>query len=188
MFRVWRSNLSFRLIERAHRWLSVGEKVELGRGVHIGFGSTLWALDRLTVGDGVYIGRYCTIMCDGSIGAGTLIANNVGLVGRYDHEYRRLGVPMSRAPWIGDQDYRGPGRQLKVEIGEDVWLGYGAIVVSGVRVGRGAIVAAGAVVTDDVEPYAVVAGDSARPVGERFSSEDRVEHERRLAAGRRAPG
>jgi virginiamycin A acetyltransferase len=45
-----------------------------------------------------------------------------------------------------------------VTVGNDVWIGSRAIVLSGVDIGHGAIVGAGAVVTDDVEPYAVVAG------------------------------
>ncbi len=62
---------------------------------------------------------------------------------------------------------------------DDVWIGYGAILLSGVRVCRGSIVAAGAVVTDDVAPYAIVAGNPARQVGRRMP-EDRVEEHERL--------
>ncbi len=57
-------------------------------------------------------------------------------------------------------------------IGHDVWIGYSAIVLPGVRVGTGAIVAAGAVVTRDVEPYRIVAGVPAKPVRGRFTDEE----------------
>ncbi len=59
-------------------------------------------------------------------------------------------------------------------------MGYGAIVLSGVAIGRGAVVAAGAVVTNDVPSYGIVAGNPARLVGYRFSDDDRRLHEELL--------
>lgn len=55
-----------------------------------------------------------------------------------------------------------------VEIGHDVWIGHGAIVLPGVTIGNGAAVGAGAVVADDVDPYTVVAGVPAEPIRRRF--------------------
>ena len=55
-----------------------------------------------------------------------------------------------------------------VVIGSDVWLCTGAIILSGVSIGHGAVVAAGAVVTKDVEPYSIVAGNPACHVRYRF--------------------
>jgi virginiamycin A acetyltransferase len=57
-------------------------------------------------------------------------------------------------------------------VGHDVWLGYSALVMPGVTIGHGAMVAAGSVVARDVPPYAVVAGNPARIVRSRFSEED----------------
>lgn len=57
---------------------------------------------------------------------------------------------------------------LPVIIGNDVWIGYGAIIMDGVKIGHGAIVAAAAVVTKDVPPYAIVAGVPARIIRYRF--------------------
>jgi acetyltransferase-like isoleucine patch superfamily enzyme len=54
-----------------------------------------------------------------------------------------------------------------VTIGDRVWIGYRALVMPGVSIGDGAVVAAGAVVTKDVEAYSIVAGNPARPIGER---------------------
>jgi acetyltransferase-like isoleucine patch superfamily enzyme len=59
-------------------------------------------------------------------------------------------------------------------IGNDVYIGVGAIVLSGVTIGDGAVVGAGAVVTKSVEPYAIVAGNPARLVRYRFDSETRA--------------
>jgi acetyltransferase-like isoleucine patch superfamily enzyme len=54
-----------------------------------------------------------------------------------------------------------------VVIGDRVWIGYRALIMSGVNIGEGAVVAAGSVVTRDVEPYTIVAGVPARPIGTR---------------------
>ena len=61
-------------------------------------------------------------------------------------------------------------RAHPVTIGHDVWIGHGAIVLPGRAVGDGAVVAAAAVVTKDVAPYTIVAGNPARPIRPRFSA------------------
>jgi virginiamycin A acetyltransferase len=57
-------------------------------------------------------------------------------------------------------------------VGHDVWLGYSALLLPGVRIGHGAVVAAASVVARDVPPYAIVVGNPARVVRSRFSEED----------------
>jgi len=57
-------------------------------------------------------------------------------------------------------------------VGHDVWLGYSALVLPGVRIGHGAVVAAASVVARDVPPYAIVAGNPARVIRSRFPEED----------------
>ena len=159
------------------RTYAIRENVTLGRGVHIGPGSILSSASGLTIGDGVYIGKGCTIQVSGTIGRGTLIANRVGIVGKLDHDFNAIDVPVGFAPWIGT-----PGSGLRgtdeVFIGEDVWIGYGAVVLSGITIGRGAIVAAGSVVTKDVPAYAIVGGNPARTLTNRYEPGQIEEHER----------
>ena len=57
-------------------------------------------------------------------------------------------------------------------IGNDVWLGYGALVLPGVTIGHGAVVAAASVVASDVPPYAIVGGNQARVIRRRYEDED----------------
>ena len=63
------------------------------------------------------------------------------------------------------------GSKGDVIIGNDVWIGFGALILSGVRIGDGAVIGAGAVVTTDVEPYSIVIGNPARLTKKRFDDE-----------------
>jgi hypothetical protein len=67
-----------------------------------------------------------------------------------------------------DKAFRERRRSKRVTIGHDVWIGHGAIVMPAISIGHGAVVAAGAVVTKDVAPYAIVAGVPARHLRWRF--------------------
>jgi phosphonate metabolism protein (transferase hexapeptide repeat family) len=60
-------------------------------------------------------------------------------------------------------------REHSVDIGDDVWIGHGAIVLPGRSIGTGAVVAAGAIVTKDVPAYTIVGGNPARPIKRRFT-------------------
>ncbi len=62
-------------------------------------------------------------------------------------------------------------RAHHVSIGNDVWIGHGAIVLAGRSIGDGAVIAGGAVVTKDVAPYTIVGGNPARPIRPRFPAE-----------------
>ena len=152
----------------------------LGRNTTFGRGTVLWAPNRMTVGNNVYIGKYCTLQADMEIGNDVVIANNVGLIGKYDHDYSKVGVSIKNAPWIGDKDYDFKGKNQKIVVEDDVWIGFGAIIFTGVTVHRGAIVAAGSVVTKDVPTYAIVAGNPAKVIGQRFSEAEILEHESRM--------
>jgi acetyltransferase-like isoleucine patch superfamily enzyme len=168
------------VFQAVNRRYAVRRNVRVGHDVHVGIGTIIEAPRELVIEPDVYIGKYCTIECDGRIGSGTLIANQVGLIGRSDHDYRAIGRTMRHAPWVGEPGHAGPGASERLFIEGDCWIGFGAVVLSGLTLGRGAIVAAGAVVTRDVPRYAIVAGVPARQVGSRFSPEEITRHEAAL--------
>lgn len=158
--------------------------LKYGHSLHVGTGTRLWAPDLLKIGNHVYIGKHVSIEANVEIGDFCLIANRVALVGRHDHDSSALGFPVRYAPWSGSTAARPAYRAEKLVIGADVWVGYGAILLTGVSIGRGAVVAAGAVVTKDVPPYAIVAGVPARVVGKRFATEEEIaQHEMAIAKG-----
>lgn len=132
----------------------------------------------MNIGENVYIGKYCTFNADIECADDVLFGNIVGLIGRYDHDFSYVGKSIKDSPWIGDKDYEFKGRQQKIVIERDCWIGYGAIIVTGVHIGRGAIVAAGSVVLKDVEPYSIVAGNPAKIISRRFTDEQIIEHEK----------
>ena len=79
-----------------------------------------------------------------------------------------------------DVKHKNADDDQPVEIQDDVWIGAGSIILKGVCIGRGSIVAAGSVVTKSCDPYSVLAGVPARVVKKRFKYEQMVEHERIL--------
>jgi acetyltransferase-like isoleucine patch superfamily enzyme len=85
----------------------------------------------------------------------------------------RLGLPGAYQDGI-------PATKGDIVVGNDVWIGFGATVLSGITIGNGAVVAATATVTKDVRPYAIVAGNPAREIRRRFSDEE-VERLEQLA-------
>ena len=148
-----------------------------GKDLHLGAKVRLWAPDRLQIGDNVYIGKDSLIECNATIGNHCLIANRVAFVGRHDHDFRQIGIPVRFSEWIGDLPPSATIRNEKVVVCDDVWIGYGSILLTGITVGTGAIVAAGAVVTKDVEPYTIVAGNPAKKVGLRFKGDELHRHQ-----------
>lgn len=120
--------------------------------IELGFRSTLGKNNYL-VGD-VKIGKYCQI--------GAYVA------------FHSMSHPMdSLTTYINSRLFKGELVSLKniapIEVGNDVWIGHGAIILSGVSIGSGSIVGAGAVVTKSVPPYSVVVGNPAKVLKTRFN-------------------
>jgi acetyltransferase-like isoleucine patch superfamily enzyme len=106
------------------------------------------------------IGKYCSIAGNTAIG---LPQHEIDLVSSHPVFYLK-NTPLARKYCRSDH-----GKvQQRVDIGNDVWVGYGAMIMSGVTVGTGAIIGAGSIVTKDVPPYAIVVGAPARLLRYRF--------------------
>jgi len=111
------------------------------------------------VGPRVTLGRYA------------MLAPEVVIIGG-DH---RIDLPGTPIVFSGRPDLP------RTSVGADAWIGFRSIIMAGVNIGRGSIVAAGAVVTKDVPPYEIHAGIPARKIGERFASAvDRARHDAML--------
>jgi len=137
---------------------------------HIVSGSTI-SRD-LTTGPFCSINSGCFIGPGVTLGRYVLIGPRVGIVGA-DHVTDRPDTPMI---------FAGRPELLRTTIGDDVWIGFGATIMAGVRIGNGAIVAAGSVVTQDVPDYEIHVGIPNRCVAIRFEGEDRQRHMEMLAA------
>ncbi len=119
---------------------------------------------------GARIGRYAYIGAGGnlsgpvSVGDLTMISTDVRIVGA-DHEFDSVNMPTR----LNFPKKPRPSTQIE----SDVWIGHGVVLLEGVTIGRGSIIATGAVVTKSVEPYTIVGGVPARKIKDRFSSIER---------------
>ncbi|WP_059005529.1 CatB-related O-acetyltransferase [Bittarella massiliensis (ex Durand et al. 2017)] len=116
-------------------------------------------------GDKLIIGSFCSIAC-GAKFLFTSANHTQRSLSTYPFPlfYEEWGLPVAEVATAWDN--RGD-----IVVGNDVWIGYEAVVLSGVHIGDGAIVGARAVVTKDVPPYTVVGGVPAKPIKRRFDEE-----------------
>ena len=116
------------------------------------------------IGDKLVIGKFCAIARGVKF---IMNGANHKLSGFSSFPFSIFGNGWERVtPQPDELPYKGD-----TVIGNDVWIGYEAVIMPGVHVGDGAIVAARSVVARDVAPYTVVVGDPAMPVKQRFASE-----------------
>lgn len=107
------------------------------------------------------------------IGNYVSIAPNVLFIPESEHIYKNLSTYPFKVMSLGEKYEASSKGSIIVE--DDVWIGARTIILSGVRVGQGAIIGAGSVVTKDVEPYSIVAGNPAKLIKYRFNEEIRNE-------------
>lgn len=130
---------------------SSGRDVNIDRGAFFGKG------DNLHLGEGSGIGAGCRLHGPVRIGDHVMMGPEV-MVFAQGHNFDDLSRPMVQ---------QGESEPDEVVIGDDVWIGARAIILPGVHVGHGAVIGAGSVVTKDVPPFAVAAGNPARVVKSR---------------------
>ena len=166
------------------RYVSVGRNVYIGDetylsglstagvriGDHVRIREQVWiqatsTLDDpgvgLSIGEGTYIGPRCVLGAGGglTIGRHVTLGAAIHLLAE-NHAFDDLSRP------INEQGVTRRG----ITIEDNAWIGNAAIVLDGVTIGRGAVIGAGAVVTRDVPPLAVAAGNPARVIGQRGPS------------------
>lgn len=115
--------------------------------------------------DRLVMGKFCSIAC-GAVFLFTSAHHALGSLSTYPFPifFTEWGLDGSRVTDAWDN--RGD-----IVLGNDVWIGYEAVLLSGVTIGDGAIVGARALVTEDVPPYTIVGGVPARPIRKRFPAE-----------------
>lgn len=124
-----------------------GGRIAIGQGCYIGENSRIWSGSDVTLGDHV------------------LVSHNVSIMDNLTHPLD----PLARRRQVASIYASGHPPDIDLDdrpvtIGNDAWIGAHAVVLRGVHIGEGAIVAAGAVVTKDVAPYTIVAGNPAHPI------------------------
>lgn len=128
----------------------------------------------IEVGNDVFIGPGATFSASESfikIGDKVMFGPNVTIMGG-DHNTSVIGC------YMFDVHEKLPENDIGVTINTDVWIGANSIILKGVNVGRGAIIAAGALVLKDVPPYAIVGGVPARVLKYRFTESQIMQHEK----------
>jgi chloramphenicol O-acetyltransferase type B len=152
----------------------------IGSNFHVGKNVFLWAKNNIKIGDNFYMGRNSQIECDVVIGDNVICGNNVAFVGKYDHNFKEIGKSIRLSSQIRDTNYNWKGLDSSIIVEDDVWIGYGSIIMSEVKIGRGSIIAAGSIVTKDIEPYSIVGGNPAKKIAMRFNEIEIKKHELKL--------
>lgn len=101
------------------------------------------------------------------IGSFCSIASNVYFLLSAEHNLSTISTYPFRSQLLNSVHMEGMSKG-DIIVDDDVWIGYGAIILSGIRIGQGAVVAAGTVVTKDIPPYAIVGGNPAKIIKYRF--------------------
>ena len=146
-----------------------------GKGVYFYPTKSYFFYKTISVGNKVYIGPGAMFLASDSsikIGDKVMFGPNVSVIGG-NHSTHIIGKLMA--------DYKlsdkNPSDDKPIIIEEDVWVGSGAYILSGVTIRRGSIIAAGSVVTKEVPPYVIMGGVPARVIKPRWSVEEIIKHE-----------
>lgn len=157
-----RSYIDKGVIIKPFLWRDGRLSVRLDGGNNIGSYTTIQGSGPITFGKRSFCGEFCVFGVNDAItiGCDVMIAQAV-TIRDTDHGFSEAARPMASQGIVTSP----------VVIEDDVWIGHGAAILKGVRVGTGSIVAAGAVVIRDVPPYSIVGGVPAKVIGSRMKKE-----------------
>ena len=156
-------------LSRARRWAR-GMSTQKRFGAHgrdfVFDPDGVYSYETIFVGDNVDLGYRPILVATRSkirIGDNVMFGPEVTIRGG-NHRFDIPGIPMIAVT----DDMKRPENDKGVVIGNDVWIGTRAVILHGVTIGDGSVVAAGSVVTKDVPPYSIVGGNPAKVIRERF--------------------
>ncbi|MCQ2256826.1 MAG: acyltransferase [Bacteroidaceae bacterium] len=162
-------------------WAPIWKKCmkRCGKGVYLRpMLSDIKGLNNLSIGDGTSIPKGSTFYCTRAsltIGNKVIFGPNPTII-TGDHRIDVIGKHLIDVT----DDEKRPEDDAPVVIEDGVWCGANVTILKGVTIGRGSIVAAGAVVTKSCEPYSIIGGVPAKLIKMRFTPEQIIEHERLL--------
>jgi acetyltransferase-like isoleucine patch superfamily enzyme len=137
-----------------------------GKNVYIAHGCDI-SFNKVSVGSNVYVGPFCYFISPKNnivIGNFVMFGPNV-IISSSNHDFSRKSITIYEQSKNNNFDKGGD-----VIIEDDVWIGSGAIILQGVRIGKGSIVGAGSVVSRNVPEYSIYTGVKNRMIKERFLS------------------
>lgn len=123
--------------------------LKIGDHGYVGPGARIWALRRIHIGDRVFISHGVNLHDSDS--------HSLSAKERHERFLEKLKFGFHQEEEIA--------KAAPLIVEDDVWIGFNAIVLKGVRIGRGAIVGAGSVITKEIPPFTIVAGNPARVIG-----------------------
>lgn len=126
-----------------------GGRIEIGDYCYVGEGTRIWSAARVKIGSRVFLAHGVNIHDSD--------AHSLSAKERHRH-FRGVVV-------YGHRDFAEQAEFAEVVIGDDVWIGFNSVVLKGVTIGEGAVLGAASVVTRDVAPFTIVAGNPAVPIG-----------------------
>ena len=133
--------------------------VRIGKNFTAFFVTTIECPQKITIGDNVWMSKNIAFYASNGIHIGNdvVVAKDVSFISN-NHSFKSSSVKINKQCYTENSP---------IVIGDDVWIGEKAIILKSVQIGKGAVIGAGAVVTKDVPPYAIVAGNPARIIAHR---------------------